>query len=91
MEIVWSERPLARLVEIREFAADKPDAASRLATRIVSIVATLAIRPHLGRTGAVPGLREIVIGGTPYIVVYRVGRKRVTILTVWHAAQRRKR
>jgi hypothetical protein len=33
----------------------------------------------------------LVIGGTPYIVLYRVRGKRLTIHTIWHAAQRKKR
>jgi plasmid stabilization system protein ParE len=31
----------------------------------------------------------LVIGGTPYIVFYRVRGKRVTISTIWHGAQAR--
>jgi toxin ParE1/3/4 len=44
---------------------------------------------HLGRVGAEPGIRELVIGGTPYIVLYRVQGQRVTVSTIWHAAQLR--
>src|SRR6267143_755627 len=61
----------ARLREIRAYIAlDKPDAVGRTATRIVAIVEALRSHPHLGRTGAEPGVRELVVGGTPYIVVY---------------------
>jgi toxin ParE1/3/4 len=66
---------------------DKPEAAERLAMRIVAVVEALRTHPYLGRAGAEPGTRELVIGGTPYIVIYRVRGKRVTILTIWHAAQ----
>ena len=90
LEIVWSRKALARLVEIRRLVAlDKPEAAARLAARIMSVVAALRTHPNLGRAGVKPGTRELVIGGTPYIVIYRSGRKRVTILTVWHGAQKR--
>ena len=88
LEVVWSRSALARLKEIRRYvAADKPEAAARLALRIVSVVAGLRVHPHMGRAGSQPGLRELVIGGTPYIVIYKVGRKYVTILNVWHGAQ----
>ena len=70
-------------------AADKPEAAERLATRIVAVVEALRSHPYLGRAGAEPGVRELVIGGTPYVVLYRVRGKRVTISTIWHAAQRK--
>ena len=77
-------------MEIRAYVAkDKPEAAERLATRIVAVVEALRNHPHLGRAGREPGIRELVIGGTPYIVVYRVRGKRVTISTIWHGAQRK--
>jgi len=92
VEIVWSPLALARLREIRAYVAlDKPDAAERLGTRIVAVVEGLRIHPYLGRVGAEPGIRELVIGGTPYIVVYRVRGKRVAILTIWHGAQFKQR
>ena len=88
VEIVWSPLARPRLQAIRAFAArDKPDAAARLATRIVAVVEALRNHPYLGRAGAEPGIRELVIGGTPYIVLYRVRGNRITITTIWHAAQ----
>jgi len=56
-----------------------------LTTRIVAVVEALRDHPYLGRAGAEPGVRELPIGGTPYIVLYRVVRgKRVTAKTIWH-------
>jgi toxin ParE1/3/4 len=92
LEIIWSTRAQKRLYEIRAFVAlDKPDAAERLATRIVALAELLREHPYLGRTGSEPGVRELVLGGTPYLIFYRVRAKRVTILTIWHGAQSRKR
>lgn len=92
IEIVWSPLARARLQEIRAYVGlDKPDAAARLATRIVAVVEALRNHPHLGRAGAEPGVRELVIGGTPYVVLYRVRGKRVTISTIWHGGQREER
>ena len=70
---------------------DKPAAAERLAIRIVAVVEALREHPYLGRAGAEPGIRELVIGGTPYVVLYRARGKKVTISTIWHGAQREKR
>jgi toxin ParE1/3/4 len=81
-----------RLQQIRAFVErDKPEAAERLAMRIVAVVENLKDYPHLGRAGAGAGNRELVIGGTPYIVLYRVGAERVVITTVLHGARMRKR
>ena len=88
LEIVWSPLALARLQEVRAYVAlDKPQAAERLAIRMVTLVETLRTNPYLGRTGAEPGIRELVVGGTPYLILYRVHRRHITINTVWHASQ----
>jgi toxin ParE1/3/4 len=90
VEIVWSSLARSRLRQIRAYVErDKPEAAERLATRIVAMVEALRNHPHLGRAGAEPGIRELVVGKTPYIVLYRVQDQRVIISTIWHAAQRR--
>jgi plasmid stabilization system protein ParE len=92
LEIVWSVWARRRLREIRAYVAqDKPDAAERLATRIVALVELLKEHPYLGREGSEPGVRELVPGGTPYLIFYRVRARRVTILTIWHGAQSRRR
>jgi toxin ParE1/3/4 len=90
VEIVWSALVRTRLREIRAYVAqDKPEAAERLAIRIVALVEALRNHPHLGRIGAETGIRELVIGSTPYIVLYRVQGLRVTVSTIWNGAQGR--
>lgn len=91
LEVVWSALARSRLCEIRAYIArDKPDAAERLAIRIVAMVEMLRIHPYLGRLGAEAGIRELVIGKTPYIVLYQVvDGERIVISTIWHGAQRR--
>ncbi len=87
---MWAPLARARLREIQAYVAnDKPEAAERLTTRIVAVVEALRNHPHLGRAGADPETRELVIGGTPNIVLYRVHRDRVVISTIWHGAQDR--
>ncbi len=88
LEIVWSPLARPRLQEIRAYVAlDKPGTADRLAMRIVAVVETLRNHPYLGRAGAQPGIRDLVIGGSPYTVLYRVRGTRIVIGTIWHAAQ----
>ncbi len=88
LEIVWSPLARARLQEIRAYVAlDKPGTADRLALRIVAVVETLRNHPYLGRAGAQAGIRDLVIGGSPYTVLYRVRGTRIVIGTIWHAAQ----
>ncbi len=88
VRIVWSLQARTRLREIRSYVApDKPDAAERLATRIVALTETLRDYPYLGRAGSEPGIRELVVAGTPYIIFYRVRGSQVTINTISHGAQ----
>lgn len=90
LEIVWSSLARSRLQEILAYVArDKPVAAERLVTRIVAMVEILRNHPYIGRAGSKPGTRELVVGGTPYIVIYRVRGRRVMISTIWHGAQLR--
>ena len=92
LEIVWSALARARLREVRAYVArDKPEAAERLAMRIVAMVEALRNHPYLGRVGAEPGIRELWIGNTPYIVLHRVQGQRVVISTIWHGAQQKLR
>lgn len=51
-------------------------------------VEQLADHPHLGRPWRAEGTRELVIAGTPFILVYRVLNDCVRILSVIHGARR---
>ena len=89
MIIVWSDEALDDLSNLRAFIAnDSPKAARETAMRIVLAVETmLAANPQIGRPGRVPGTRELVIPGTPFIVPYRVQAGTVQILRVYHGAR----
>ena len=88
MRIEWLPEAGHDLVEIRSFiAADHPDAAMQVANRILDTVAYLRDHPEIGRIGRLPGTRELVIPGLPYIVPYRVKGATIVILGVLHASQ----
>jgi addiction module RelE/StbE family toxin len=88
MRIEWLPEAVHDLVEIRRFiAADHPGAAAQAAKRIFDTVAYLLNHPELGRAGRLPGTRELIIPGLPYIVPYRVKGTAIIILGVLHAAQ----
>lgn len=89
MRIKWLRTALATLDAEGEYIArDNPVAASCVATLIVEAVERLRDFPASGRPGRVPGTRELVIPGTPYIVPYRVRGDSLEILRVFHAARR---
>ena len=89
MRVRWLRAALGNLDQIGAFIArDDPAAAVRAIERIRLHVNRLAEQPQLGRPGRVPGTRELVIAGTPYVVPYRVRENAVEILRVLHGAQR---
>ncbi|MDQ3530091.1 MAG: type II toxin-antitoxin system RelE/ParE family toxin [Actinomycetota bacterium] len=63
-------------------------AAIDMGDAIHAAVSRLAAHPAMARPGRVAGTRELVVVGTPYIVVYRVEASAVVILRVLHGAQR---
>jgi len=73
--------------EAEYIAADDPAAAIRLVAKIRAATSHLGKFPSSGRVGRIPGTRELVVAGTPYIVIYRVSKKNVEILRVFHAAR----
>ncbi len=90
MRIVWSPEAVDDMASLRAYIAeDNPRAASRLALHIIeNIESLLAESPQIGRSGRVPGTRELVIPNTPYIVPYRLEGTTIQILRVYHGARR---
>jgi toxin ParE1/3/4 len=90
VRVRWLRSALRNLDEEAEYIArDDPDAAARIVQRIAAAVEQLTNYPASGRIGRVPGTRELVVTGTPYIVPYRVRGDVVEILRVFHAARKR--
>lgn len=85
--IIWSKEAIASLENIVDYIeVFDPDAASRLAIRILDVADTLTIFPDRGRPVA-KGLREIMTL-VPYVIRYRVIENGdVEILRIRHSAQ----
>jgi toxin ParE1/3/4 len=93
MRLRYTRRARRHLDAIAEYIADRnPNAARRVGERIRESVSLLLDLPYIGREGVLPGTRELVVPGLPYIVVYRVelaAQEAVVILGVYHGAQLR--
>jgi toxin ParE1/3/4 len=86
--ITWSRTGRrTRIVQTDHIARDNPVAAARIDEEIERQVRQLRDHPLMGRSGRVPGTRELVISRTAFIVVYRVTPTRIEILRVLHGAQ----
>jgi addiction module RelE/StbE family toxin len=89
MRIRWQDYAVNDLIQVRRFIAMvNPSAATRVADRIRSAVPELAEHPEMGRSGRVPGTREMILVDIPYIIVYRVEGNSVVILRVLHTSRR---
>lgn len=91
MRVKWLRKALVSIESAAAYIArDDPKAACRVVQRIFDQIDGLAQNPSMGRPGRIPGTRELVVTGTPYIVPYRVnaGDETIEILRVFHASRR---
>ena len=89
MRIVWSRRALRHLRRLRSYVAqDNPDAAARVAEKLLAAVEPLAVHPDLGRPGRVVGTGGLVVPDTPYVIPYRVRGARLELIAVFHGRQK---
>jgi toxin ParE1/3/4 len=90
LRIRWTLPATNNLQSIFEYiGADNEEAAHRMMERIGIAVERAAQMPYSARPGKRAGTRELVVAGTPYIVVYRILTEAIEILSVWHGAQNR--
>jgi toxin ParE1/3/4 len=66
---------------------DKPDAAIKVMQRVMEAIEHIATFPSIGRTGRVPHTKELVVSGTPLIIVYQVKRDTLFIVRIIHSAR----
>jgi toxin ParE1/3/4 len=88
MLVLWTRPSLADVEGLQDFTAtDNPSAAGTLVHALFDGTEEfLSTNPHAGRKSRVPGTRELVLSGIPFIVADRV-TERVEILAVVHSAR----
>lgn len=77
----------ARFDQLDYIAADNPRAAIEQDLKIERQVQMLLDHPRMGRPGRVIGTRELVISGTPFILVYTESLGSIDIIRFLHSAQ----
>ena len=89
MKIEWlPEAVRNREAQLAYIGGRNPAAAIDVGDVIESSVNRLADFPESGRPGRVSGTRELIVTGTPFIVVYRIESSALVVLRVLHGAQR---
>ncbi|HYG99212.1 MAG TPA: type II toxin-antitoxin system RelE/ParE family toxin [Terriglobales bacterium] len=88
--IEWTEQAARQLEHAYDYIAlsNSESIAERITTQILASVEQLATFPISGRSGRVPGTRELVIANTPFIAAYTIDQARIVVLAVYHGAQR---
>ncbi len=88
--IVWSEQATRQVDQAHDFIAlsNSADVATRIAAHILATIEQLETFPMSGRTGRVPGTRELVVPNTPFLVAYAIEEHRILILAIYHGAQK---
>ena len=87
--IVWTEQATQQLDQVREYIvlSKTPEVAFKVVLQILASIEQLARFPMLGRSGRVPGTRELVVVGTPFIAAYILQRDRIVVLAIYHGSQ----
>lgn len=89
MRVEWLPGAVRSLQAQLDWIADHDAwAAVAVGDAVHAAVGRLGDFPGMGRAGRVPGTRELVVTGTPFVIVYRVEPESVLILRVLHGAQR---
>jgi len=88
LKIYWLEKAAIDLEEAYEYILfDNPSAAKNEVNKVLEAVELISMNPALGKAGRVAKTRELVVAGTPYIVIYRVKDNRLEILRIFHGAR----
>jgi toxin ParE1/3/4 len=87
--IEWTEQATQQLDQAHDYIAfsNSKEVAARITMQIVTSVQQFAAFPISGRTGRVPGTRELVIPNTPFIAAYAIEKADIVVLAVYHGAQ----
>ena len=90
MKVRWTRQALDDLRYLHEYIAEEsPQAAGDMVARIYqAVTVNLKEHPRMGKKGRVSGTRELVLAGTPYLLVYVLEDSEIQIATVLHTSRR---
>lgn len=89
LKIKWTTGTSQNLHQIEKYIAQgNSDAAIDIILKIIKSVELLVDNPAMGKVGRLFDTRELIIGGTPFIVVYRIKSGQIEVLRVLHSAMK---
>ena len=88
-QLEWTERASEDVLAIYTYIAqDNRKAAEAVVSHLISSAERVRYFPGLGRPGRRKGTRELVLTRYPYLLVYRVRARKVSIVAVAHQRRR---
>ncbi|MDA8182736.1 MAG: type II toxin-antitoxin system RelE/ParE family toxin [Acidithiobacillus sp.] len=91
LPVIWTPRASAEyLSAVRYIAEERPAIAIEQGELVRQATGRLADYPQMGRAGRRRGTRELVVPGTPFIVVYRIQEQdahQIQVIRFLHGAQ----
>jgi addiction module RelE/StbE family toxin len=90
LRLRWTRLAESDLDNIADYIGqDNPAAAARVILELIDQAeSSLTRHTALGRPGRVLGTRELIVGGLPYVIPYRVRDDDIEILRVLHTSRR---
>lgn len=90
MRVIWTKRAALHLEAAYYYWRNEHDeaAADLMLNRIFAAVELLERTPEMGRTGRIPGTRELVLNPLPFVLAYRIQRNKIEVLALLHAARK---
>ncbi len=88
MKLIWTPEALQDRLDIWDYiTTDNPYAAARMDELFSEAASRLIAHPKLGRTGKIPGTRELVVH-EHYLLVYEIDKNdSVWLLALVHTAR----
>ena len=88
MKVRWTAPAAQNLQEITHYIRkDNRSAARAVAKALFDAANGLENFPYRGRVGRIAGTRELVISGSPFLIVYEVTAVAIHILHIYHGAR----
>jgi len=86
MRVIFAQRAKAERNHALAQYSD-PTAAARLLVRFDTATRRLGRFPLLGREGRAAGTRELLVAGTPYLLVYEIIQDQIVVLELRHSSR----
>jgi toxin ParE1/3/4 len=85
MQVKWLRKAALNLEDAYDYLAkENPRVAQEFVREVYKEVLLLVGQPAIGRPGRVPGTRELILRGYPFVIPYRVKADEIQILRVFH-------